>query len=282
MRIVLVGVVAVFLGACAREAPAPAGAPTEAAREAPGPEEAPGQAPGESSEGGALARSRQHLLVITEAPNEVEGTLHRMERVGGAEGGRGRPGSGSGNASWRQVGPSLPVVVGRSGIGPKREGDGRSPQGVFELGPVFGYAPEPPPGVTLPYQPMSAGSVCVDDPASVHYNEVFDADTLTGDTDWTTYEDMRRDLADGDDLYKWGLVVHYNLPPEPGAGSCIFLHVWRAAGSPTSGCTAMTEDRLLAVLRWLDPQAQPVLVQGTRAYLDSLRLDGGLPYPVPR
>lgn len=271
MRIVLVAVGAVLLGACAREAPAPGGAPSETAR----------GVPGETTGRGPLAQARQHLLVVTEAPGAITGTLYRMERVGGAEEGPGTPESGSGRPSWRQVGPPIPVVVGRSGVGPKVEGDSRSPQGVFGLGPVFGYAPQPPPGVTLSYEHMTAGSICVDDPASAHYNLVFNADTLSMAADWKSHEDMRRDLAYGDDLYKWGLVVQYNEPPEAGAGSCIFLHVWRAPDRPTAGCTAMAQDDLLTVLEWLDPQAHPILVQGDRAYLESLQGDGALPYAVP-
>ena len=125
----------------------------------------------------------------------------------------------------------------------------------------------------------------MDDPASAYYNRVFDADTLSAAMDWRSAESMRRDLAPGDDLYRWGLVVRYNDQAEAGAGSCIFLHVWRGPGSPTAGCTAMAEEDLLAILAWLDPKpvqgAGPLLIQGTRAYLESLRAEGVLPYRIP-
>jgi hypothetical protein len=253
MRMVLVAVIALAFGACGREAPTPgessaeaptpgeasggAPAPGKASGGAPAPGEASGEAPGpgEASGRGALVQARQHLLVVTEAPGAMSGTLFRMERVDSAEGESETQGPGLEEASWRQAGPPTPVVVGRSGVGPKREGDGRSPQGIFGLGPVFGYAPQPPSGVTLPYEPITTGSVCVDDPASAHYNQVLNADTLSGAADWTSHEDMRRDLANGDNLYKWGLIVRYNTPPEPGAGSCIFLHVWRASDRPPPG-----------------------------------------------
>jgi len=67
-----------------------------------------------------------------------------------------------------------------------------------------------------------------------------------------------------DDLYKWGVVVAHNPPAIPGAGSCIFLHVWKDARSATAGCTAMPEQDLVHLLRWLDPRARPVLVQMPR------------------
>ena len=228
-----------------------------------------------------LQDSRQHLLVVTEAPDRIQGFLYRMESSPDSRSPAPDAAAAPHRGSWRQVGPPVPVVVGRSGVGPKTEGDGRAPRGVFPLGPVFGYAPEPPPGVRLPYLGMVPGTLCVDDPASASYNLVFDPDTLPGARDWTSAEAMRRDLAHGDDLYRFGVIVQYNPHQVPGAGSCIFLHLWRSPDSPTAGCTAMTEEDLLEILRWLDPEAAPLLVQGDQAFLESLREKGELPYPVP-
>src|SRR5262249_47021952 len=45
-----------------------------------------------------------------------------------------------------------------------------------------------------------------------------------------------------------------------GAGSCIFLHVWRDAASPTVGCTAMAKPALAELLAWLDPDALLVVL----------------------
>ena len=228
-----------------------------------------------------LPDSRQHVVVVTEGPDRIHGLLYRMERS--PESGSPAPGA-AGELSrnpWRQVGPPVPVVLGRSGVGPKTEGDGRAPQGVFPLGPAFGYGPEPPPGVRLPYLAMVPGALCVDDPESALYNLVFDPDTLPGERDWAGAEAMRRDLAHGDNLYRFGVIVQYNPHRVPGGGSCIFLHLWRSPDSPTAGCTAMAEEDLLEILRWLDPEAAPLLVQGNRAFLEGFREEGSLPYPVP-
>lgn len=220
--------------------------------------------------------AHQHLVVVTEGPGEIQGLLFRMER--GQE-----AGSAGVEDRWRQAGDPVPVVVGRSGVGPKSEGDGRSPQGVFPLGPAFGYAPQAPPGVHFPYEPMAPGAVCVDDPGSPFYNQVFDPEKLPEGAvhDWTSAEAMRRDLAHEDGLYRWGVMVRYNEPPAAGRGSCIFLHVWRGPDSPTAGCTAMEGGELLSVLRWLDPAANPILIQGDPAYLEELAQEGILPYAVP-
>ena len=203
---------------------------------------------------------------------------------------------------------AFPVLVGWGGIGPKQEGDGRSHEGIFGLGPVFGYSSDPPPGLELPtdptrvrvgaqtagvnlhYEPMTPGALCVDDPESGFYNRILDPDTFPDEPstlkDWTRAETMRRDLAHGDDLYRWGVVVRHNEERLPGVGSCIFLHVWRDRNSPTDGCTAMREEDLLEVIRWLSQGSGegkgPLLVQGTRAFLKGLRREDLLPYEVPR
>jgi L,D-peptidoglycan transpeptidase YkuD (ErfK/YbiS/YcfS/YnhG family) len=62
--------------------------------------------------------------------------------------------------------------------------------------------------------------------------------------------------------YKYFAVVEYNtVNPLPGAGSAIFLHVWKDQNNPTTGCTAFSEENLLKIIRWLDPAQKPVLAQ---------------------
>jgi len=81
-----------------------------------------------------------------------------------------------------------------------------------------------------------------------------------------------------DDLYRWLIVVAHNQnPPIPGQGSCIFLHVWRSDSSPTAGCTAMAQQRLEGLLRWLRPEAKPVLVQLPESTFRTVRKAWKLP-----
>ncbi len=183
--------------------------------------------------------------------------------------------------AWKPAGAPWRGTVGRTGVawgrglhgdgvpagrpGPlKQEGDGRSPAGVFALGPAFGYAPAAPAGARLPYTPVDAHWRCVDDPTSAVYNRVLDERTVI--RDWSSSEDMRR----ADALYAWVVEVAHNTAAVPGGGSCIFLHVWGGPGDPTVGCTAMEEPRLAALLATLDPAAKPVLVQLPAAEYDAL------------
>ena len=75
----------------------------------------------------------------------------------------------------------------------------------------------------------------------------------------------RESMLRKDQQYKWGIFVKQNLPPKPEGGSCIFFHLWRKPGSGTLGCTAMAEGNLLALMKWLDPNKKPLLLQMTAA-----------------
>ena len=63
-----------------------------------------------------------------------------------------------------------------------------------------------------------------------------------------------------DDLYTWVIDIAHNPDRTPGAGSCIFLHVWSGPGSATVGCTAMAEPALATLLASLDAHAVYVLL----------------------
>ena len=53
-------------------------------------------------------------------------------------------------------------------------------------------------------------------------------------------------------------MIRYNAGPVvPGRGSAIFLH--DDTGGPTAGCVSLPRPRLLRLLRWLRPSAQPRL-----------------------
>lgn len=236
---------------------------------------APAGIPGTAGRGVPAGDPRQELLVVAETDTSTTGVLYAMVRSG----------TGPSDGGWSQALGPIDVVLGRGGVGPKREGDGRSPAGRFPLGTAFGYGPEAPPGLRLGYTAMPPDAVCVDDARSPLYNTIA-ARRASGDR-FASSEPMRRDLAFGDGLYEWGVWVEYNpdgasdAETGVGLGSCIFLHVWRSDQSPTAGCTAMSQDDLLGLLAWLDPSASPVLVQGARRYLDGLRDDGRLDYDVP-
>ena len=91
--------------------------------------------------------------------------------------------------------------------------------------------------------------------------------------DWNSSEHMLRE-----EVYRWGLVVDHNADPvTPGAGSCIFMHIWRGPGHGTVGCTAMPQEKLESVIGWLDPARKPLLVQLPLAQYENLKKRWRLP-----
>ena len=208
-------------------------------------------------------------LVVFTAPDwtTTTGTLRRFER----------PNTSS---AWSAAASPIPAVIGRTGLAwadaslasemsqpVKREGDGKSPAGAFPLDTAFGFAPASEMSwVRMPYSPLAAGTDCVDDVASVHYNTVVDRAAVPK-VDWTSAEHMRTI-----NQYRIGVIVGYNAAPAtPGRGSCIFLHIWGGPSSTTAGCTAMDAGRLEALMRWLDASRRPALVQLPAAEYDRLR-----------
>ncbi len=99
----------------------------------------------------------------------------------------------------------------------------------------------------------------IDDPRSRFYNQVVDRAEVPR-PDWRSSEKMSTIS-----VYELGLVVFHNTERLPGCGSCIFLHLQSPNNTGTAGCTALRRADLLALLLWLDPARQPVLIQAPRA-----------------
>jgi len=197
----------------------------------------------------------RQLLVVT-SPDWTSPTA-RLQRWRRTDGG------------WIAVGGLVPVRLGRTGLGwgrgldpasgrtpgepVKREGDERAPAGVFELGPAFGELPRYTDGTRLSLRVTTRALRCVDDPASALYNQLTESPS--------GYESAEV-MARGDLQYSIGVFVAHNPAPlRPGAGSCIFLHVWAAPESATVGCTAMAIEAMAQLVGWLDERERPLLVQ---------------------
>lgn len=202
-----------------------------------------------------LQRTQQLVVITTADWDATSGQMQCFQRADGA---------------WREVWPQSTVSVGRTGLawglglhggtpaagGPvKREGDGKAPAGVFPLTEAFGFASAKEAKIArFPYRQLTDKMEGIDDPKSRYYNRIVDRSSIAA-PDWNSSERMRV-LP-----YRWGAVVGHNPKQVPGAGSCIFLHVWEGVGVATSGCTAMPEDQMLRLLRWLDRSKEPILVQ---------------------
>lgn len=222
----------------------------------------------------ALQQARQLVVVTTSGWDDNQGRLQAYVRDG---------------KGWKPAAPAFAVAIGKRGsawgeglfpaqaTGPqKKEGDGRSPAGIYGIGQAFGYASTA--GTKLGYQQMQASSWCVDVPDSPLYNQIVDEREVGAAAVEGASEHMRLDLHNnGDVRYRQGFVIEHNAAATPGRGSCIFAHLWRTPGEPTAGCTAMAPADMQALQAWLDPDKQPLFVLLPRAEYSRLQQAWSLP-----
>ena len=142
------------------------------------------------------------------------------------------------------------AIIGKNGlaaVGAKKEGDLKTPQGLFPIGDVFGSKPMK---LKMNYKYITADDKFIDDINSKEYNT-----WVTGPTLAKSYESMLIPA------YQVGAVVNYNVKPiVKGAGSAIFLHLWENQNTPTHGCIATDKKHLLAMLHWLDKRQRPYIM----------------------
>jgi D-alanyl-D-alanine dipeptidase len=189
-----------------------------------------------------IGKSGQLIFAINTDPSSFRVTIHTLEKT---------------REAWQPVFSAFGGSIGGKGfapIGKKREGDGKTPSGIFPLGIAFGYDARV--ATKMPYRQATENDFWVDDVNSKDYNK-----WVRGEPQAASWEKMKRD----DDQYKYGVVIEYNTDPVVrGYGSAIFLHVWKE-GEPTSGCVSMPEEMALKILGWLDPNKNPLIIMGTES-----------------
>ncbi len=161
------------------------------------------------------------------------------------------------------------------GAATKREGDWRSPAGVFAIGGAWGYAEKIRKHPRLPYRRVTSRDLWIEDPKSPNYNRhlILDHEPAAG---W----EKKAQMNQNDYPHSLKLFIAHNAPPKPvpGAGSSIFFHIWRGGGTkPTSGCTTLPEAALRQIIARLDPTVRPVYILLPRAEYDKNRRGWKLP-----
>jgi len=136
------------------------------------------------------------------------------------------------------------VCIGKNGSiteDQKTEGDGKTPLGTYNLKHVYYRADKIKTIDTLlPTTPITPNMGWCDDLKHPSYN------TLITTPFTASHENMYRD----DHLYDIVVEISHNdAPPIPGKGSAIFMHLKRAANTPTLGCIAFDKQDLLDVLK---------------------------------
>lgn len=188
------------------------------------------------------------------------------------------------NGDWRlRFGPWR-ARVGYNGMSPAQrrvQDDGTTPAGTFRLLWSFGSLEDP--GTALGYTRFDRNDWWPIDPRDPATYNVFQH-RRSRLAEWRTSKAER--LADwGDDEYRYGVVLDFNVPDETRwsrrvrqrvatepadtrRGGAIFLHV-NGPGA-TAGCVSVGLDRMKMLLLWLDPTRRPRIVIGPSSVIDEM------------
>lgn len=134
--------------------------------------------------------------------------------------------------------------LGWAGLGKQKEGDGKTPIGVFQFMAAFGIKDNP--GVSvLPYLKVDETHHWVDDPNSKYYNKCVSTNDV--EIDWASSEHLYKCAPS----YHYSLALNYNEECVPGVGCAIFLHCPNDTFGPTAGCIAIPEENMIQAMRLL-------------------------------
>jgi L,D-peptidoglycan transpeptidase YkuD (ErfK/YbiS/YcfS/YnhG family) len=130
----------------------------------------------------------------------------------------------------------------------KREGDGKTPKGVFWMRDGFGTSSNP--GLKKDWTKVTRDHVWVDGDATKAegYNAM----------------QLKSKGYEGESLYqpkpyKYAQVIGYNEARTPGKGSAIFLHA-NTDSMKTAGCVSMYESSLVKTMKWEDSTKTKIVV----------------------
>ena len=171
------------------------------------------------------------------------------------------------DGSWHMI-MTTPGFIGKNGLGKTKEGDAKTPTGVFHFNRAFGIADDP--GSKIPYVKVDNGSYWSGDVREgYHYNELVSIKDLpeleTGDSEH---------IIDYIYHYQYCLNISYNEECIPGLGSAIFLHCYGPAKPFTGGCVAVPEDCMKFIMQTVDEKTAVIIdtyenLAGTDEWPDS-------------
>ncbi len=213
------------------------------------------------------AGSSQCVVGIADGWDSGQVTLSYYEKNGGAwqrVGGEWKGRLGSKGLVWgRGLHPNP------SGATLKKEGDWRSPAGVFDLGGVWGMHESVKKNPKTFYHRVTPRDLWVEDVYSKFYNQF-----LTLDHDPATAWEKKAQMKQDDYPQSLKMFIAHNAMPNvvAGGGSSIFFHIWRREGAAaTAGCTTMPEEKLRWLIAAVDPGRRPLYVLLPRAEYEKLK-----------
>lgn len=150
------------------------------------------------------------------------------------------------------------AYIGRNGVTiDKKEGDGKTPIGEFELGSILGIHKTNPNPNGLKYMQITKDMYWVDDPKSKYYNRLVNISEVK--KDWNSAEH----LIDYPIQYEYLIEIKANPKNIPGKGSAIFLHC--SNNEPTAGCVAVSREIMKQLIENINRQTKIKINFGSMA-----------------
>lgn len=130
--------------------------------------------------------------------------------------------------------------IGKNGLGKEKEGDLKTPVGLYNIGIAFGF--EKDMSTELDYYKLNENMYWVCDSNSKKYNQLVDITVDKTDFDITKSEH----LIDENIAYEYAIEIKYNAELVPEKGSAIFLHCIK--NGPTAGCISIDRESMKFIL----------------------------------
>lgn len=197
------------------------------------------------------SNAKQMLVVAAFDENATDGWISLHEKKS--------------DGSWVMT-MTTPGFLGKKGLGKTKEGDAKTPTGIYHFNRAFGIADDP--GCKIPYVKADDNTYWSGDlREGGHYNELVNLkDHPNLDTDNSEH------ILDYPYHYQYALNISYNEAGTPGLGSGIFLHCFGPAKPFSAGCVAIPEDHMRYVMQHVD--------ENTVVVIDTYeKLSGGEDWP---
>ena len=143
------------------------------------------------------------------------------------------------------------AYLGKNGItSKKKEGDGKTPTGTFELGIILGIFPKKDVAklTKLEYNQINKNMYWIDDIKSKHYNKLVDVTKI--EKDWKSAEH----LIEYPEQYEFLVEIKTNPNNISGNGSAIFLHCTN--NKPTEGCIAIDKSIMKEIIQKINKKTK--------------------------
>ena len=152
-----------------------------------------------------------------------------------------------GKTDWR-IARECDAYIGLNGPGKTKEGDTKTPLGVFGVRTAFGIKSNP--GTKLVYTAITPDTYACG--CEKYYNRIIDS-KVTG-----------HKCTDGEQMYfyspeyNYGLATDYNPNNEYGKGSAIFIHCM-GVKPYTGGCVAIPEEDMRYIIQDCEPSMKIII-----------------------